>query len=208
MLNLFDSCIAPILLYGNEVWDPFMNFDWKRRDNTQIDKIHTQFLKRLLGVNISTTNVLIRTELGRHSLQEQILARNINYIKYIESKDPQALVKQSTNYEIRHIGKRNPLYSLLKKYLTHYGKHRSTRSQKLKFESYLTDVKNRKLRVIFTKYRLSDHCLMIEKGRHKRSSVPREECFCSFCPSTVENEIHFLTQCSAYKNRNELFNMI
>ena len=49
---------------------------------------------------------------------------------------------------------------------------------------------------------------MIEKGRHKRSVLPREERFCPFCPSTVENEIHFLTQCSAYKNRTELFNMI
>ena len=95
MLKLFDSCIAPILLYGSEVWAPFMNFDWKQWDSTQIEKIHTQFLKRLLGVNRSTTNVLIRSELGRHSLQEQILARNINYIKYIESKDPQTLVKLS-----------------------------------------------------------------------------------------------------------------
>ena len=49
---------------------------------------------------------------------------------------------------------------------------------------------------------------MIEKGWHKRALVPREERFCPFCPSTVENESHFLTQCSAYKNRNELFNMI
>ena len=73
---------------------------------------------------------------------------------------------------------------------------------------YLTDIKNRKLRITFTKYRLSDHCLMIEKCRHKRPSLPREERFCPFCPSTVENEIHFLTECSAYKNRKELFNMI
>ena len=43
---------------------------------------------------------------------------------------------------------------------------------------------------------------------HKRPVLPREERFCLFCPSIVENEIHFLTQCSAYKNRNELFNMI
>ena len=32
MLKLFDSCIAPILLYGSEVWAPFMNFDWKHWD--------------------------------------------------------------------------------------------------------------------------------------------------------------------------------
>ena len=79
---------------------------------------------------------------------------------------------------------------------------------RVKFESYLADIKNRNHRVTFTKYKLSDHCLMIEKGRHKRPVLPREERFCPFCSSTVENEIHFLTQCSAYKNRNELFNMI
>ena len=86
-----------------------MNLDWKQCDTTQL-------LKKLLGVNRSTTTVLIRSELGRHSLQEHTLARNINYIKYIESKDPQALVKQSANYEILHLVKRNSLYNLLKKY--------------------------------------------------------------------------------------------
>ena len=29
MLKLFDCCIAPILLYGSEVWAHFMNLDWK-----------------------------------------------------------------------------------------------------------------------------------------------------------------------------------
>ena len=91
MLKLFDSCVAPILLYGSEVWAPFMNFDWKHWGTTLIERRHTQFLKRLLGVNRSTTNVLVRIEVGRHSLQEQILARNINYIKYIESKYPHTL---------------------------------------------------------------------------------------------------------------------
>ena len=58
----------------------------------------------------------LRSEVGRHSLQEKILTRNINYIKYIDSKDPQALVKQSANYEILYVDKRNSLYSILKKY--------------------------------------------------------------------------------------------
>ena len=102
-------------LYGSEVWAPFTNFDWKHWDTTQIEKTHTQFLKRILGVNRFTTNVLVRSEVGRHSLQEKILTRNINYIKYIDSKDPQALVKQSANYEILYIDKRNSLYSILKK---------------------------------------------------------------------------------------------
>ena len=80
--------------------------------------------------------------------------------------------------------------------LTPCGKH--------KFESYLPDIKNRKYRVTFTKFRLSDHCLMIKKGRHKRPKIPREQRFCPFCPTKVEDENRFLMQCILYENRNEL----
>ena len=64
-----------------------------------IEKVHTQFLKRMLGVNYSTTNILIRRECGRNPLQENILNRNINYLKYIINKDDTTLVKQALNYE-------------------------------------------------------------------------------------------------------------
>ena len=204
MLKLFHCCIAQILLYGSEVWAPFMNLDWKKWDTTQIEKIHTQFLTRLKGVNRSTTNVLIRSEVGRHSLQEQILGRNINYIKYIENKDPSSFVQQAANYEILYIDERNS-YSLLKKYEHNLVNRNNSNEEirklskpklcniikeefntlwqtqvttfteaetytqfknRVKFESYLADIKNRNHRVTFTKYRLSDHCLMIEKGRH------------------------------------------
>ena len=97
---MFDTCIAPILLCGSEVWGPFLNSDWKSWETTQIEKIHTQFLKRILGVNRSTTNALVRCELGRHSLLEKITTRNINYIIYRENKNITALVKQAANYEI------------------------------------------------------------------------------------------------------------
>ena len=46
---------------------------------------------------------------------------------------------------------------------------------------------------------------MIEKGRHKRPKIPREQRFCPFCPTEVEDESHFLMQCILYENRNELF---
>ena len=46
---------------------------------------------------------------------------------------------------------------------------------------------------------------MMEKGRYKRPTTPREQRFCPTCPTLVENEVQFLTQCSAYANRNELF---
>ena len=231
MLKLFDASVTPILLYGSEVWEPFTNHDWKKWDTTQTEKIHTQFLKRLLGLNRSTTNLITRGELGRHSLQAQIVTRNINYIKYLEKKDPQTLVRQAANYELSHL-ERISFYSLFKKYEQDLNNHNIRTLSKYKirklineefdtqwlvqlstfpkadsyklfkkrveYENYLTDIKNRKRRVSFTKFRLSDHCLMIEKGRHIRPIIPRNERFCPFCPSSVEDEIHFLTTCPTY----------
>ena len=75
LLKLFDSCVSPILTYGSEIWAPYMDHDWSKWDATPIERVHTQFLKRVLGVNGSTTNVMARGELGRHSLQERILKK-------------------------------------------------------------------------------------------------------------------------------------
>ena len=92
MMRLFNSCVEPILTYGSEIWAPYMNHEWKKWDSTPIERVHTQFLKRVLGVNRSTTNVMIRAELGRHSIQERILKRNLQYIDYVANKEPSSLV--------------------------------------------------------------------------------------------------------------------
>ena len=100
ILKLFDACISPILLYRSEVWAPYLDTDLKKWDQTPIEKVHTQFLKRMLGVNYSSTNILVRRECGRNSLQEKILNRNINYIKYVVNKNSDSLVAQALTYEI------------------------------------------------------------------------------------------------------------
>ena len=99
-LKLFDSLIRPILLYASEVWEPFLNHDTAKWDYNVIEKIHMQFIKRILGVNRSTTNILVRGEVGRHSLQDEATRRNIRYAGYIHRKDQTALVKQAYNYEL------------------------------------------------------------------------------------------------------------
>ena len=57
--------ISPILLYGSEVWGPYYNFDFKKRGRCEVEKTHTQFLKRILGCDIHTSNIMNRGELGR-----------------------------------------------------------------------------------------------------------------------------------------------
>ena len=95
MQLIFDTCISPILLYGSEACCTFLDNDYKKWELSPIEKVHTQFLKRMLGVNYSTTNILLRRECGRNPLQENIPNRSINYLKYITNKNNNTLVKQA-----------------------------------------------------------------------------------------------------------------
>ena len=74
------------------------------------------------------------------------------------------------------------------------------------FENYLDEI-HVKERTALTKLRLSNHLLMIEKGRHL--NISRDQRFCPFCPNIIENEKHFLTRCPQYRHlREELFNQV
>ena len=57
-----------------------------------------------------------------------------------------------------------------------------------------------------TKFRLSNHELMIEKGRHLKLEINERNC--SFCNS-LEDELHFLIDCPTYAPlRCDLFNAV
>ncbi|KAG1932341.1 kinesin-like protein KIF13A [Pimephales promelas] len=75
-----------------------------------------------------------------------------------------------------------------------------------KLAPYLTDISNYGQRKILTKYRISDHSLCVETGRHKQSWRERELRVCLHCPDgAVEDELHFLTECSKYKNIRDAY---
>ena len=94
-LKLFDCVISPILLYCSEVWGAFHYTDYDRWDNNIIEKIHLSFCKHLLGVNRSTTNILVRGELGRFPLKNTIDNRCISFLRHIEESPPNSLVHLS-----------------------------------------------------------------------------------------------------------------
>jgi hypothetical protein len=53
-----------------------------------------------------------------------------------------------------------------------------------------------KQRQILTKYRLSDHNLAVETGRHRKTWLRREHRMCDHCQAEkVETEEHFLLHC-------------
>ena len=65
-------------------------------------------------------------------------------------------------------------------------------------ENYLHLIKNVEIRKQLTKFRISDHNLMIEKGRHE--GLHKSNRFCPFCVDKVEDEIHFMLKCPLYSN--------
>ena len=245
LLKIFDACIAPIIMYGCEVWAPYLNHEYSKWNTNIIERLHMQFLKRILGVNRSTTNDLVRAELGRVPLVSLALSRNINYIRNIKLKNNSILVKQAYNYECSVDKNRPNILSLTKTYEDNFkiflnedpltitrNKLRTTifclfnwiwqneiqkftKAEKyvqfktnLKYEKYLSTIKNRKHRVAYTKYRLSDHKLSIEQGRRKNPKIPRDLRICPLCQTEVENETHFLLKCKAYTDRNDFFDWI
>jgi exonuclease III len=79
-----------------------------------------------------------------------------------------------------------------------------------KFENYLNTTKNINHALALCRFRISSHNLRIETGRYTRPKTPPELRTCLHCSSqAVENEEHFLLQCSLYnKERLVLLNVV
>ena len=68
-------------------------------------------------------------------------------------------------------------------------------------ESYLTKIHNIIDLISMSKFRLSNHRLMIEKGRHNNLAVHNRKC--PFCLTHIEDETHFFVNCPIYRSIRE-----
>ena len=110
---------------------------------------------------------------------------------------------------------RTGIKQLQDKYITIW-REKLENSEKLRFyseiksnyeyENYLESVENISFRKELTKLRISNHNLLIERGRYCSPKLPREERLCSFCSECkLEDEKHFLLDCQFYnEDRNSL----
>ena len=64
-------------------------------------------------------------------------------------------------------------------------------------------MKNVSVRQQVTKFRLSDHRLAIETGRY--IGLLEEDRKCEFCPDRVEDEIHFLFECTLLEHLRQRY---
>ena len=54
-----------------------------------------------------------------------------------------------------------------------------------------------------SRFRMSNHTLMIEKGRHMRPQIERNNRNCFHCKDNIENESHFVISCPLYNAERE-----
>ena len=79
--EIFQSQIAPILLYGSEIWGSYMDLECATWNKNKIERVQTQFLKQILGCNYQTSNNMVRADTGSRPLINAIIKRFISYIK-------------------------------------------------------------------------------------------------------------------------------
>ena len=80
-IKIFKSQITPILLYGSEIWGAYGTYDFPKWDKTITERTHTQFLKRILGCDLHTPNLMVRGEVGERPLLIDIILRSTLYVK-------------------------------------------------------------------------------------------------------------------------------
>lgn len=262
MLQLYDKLVAPISIYGAEIWFPsnvkipdesqtsplFDFFDSCLSQKFPHEKIHTRFCKRLLGLHCKAMNLPTLAELGRFPISIRIVCQIIGFwIHITEVKDnsytkdvyDQALNQQSNygvlwhkfvKYMLVSLGMRHTwtnqstlsehrLKHAIQKQLEHIYKqfwiqrkskyasrlqfyNRITNNNAYRLEPYLISTKVKLYKQALCKLRVSAHNLHIERGRH--TNTPREDRKCTVC-GVVEDEIHFLDNCSKFHEQRRKF---
>ena len=94
-LKPFDSIITPILLYGSEIWGTYNYLSFEKWDKCEIEKVHLNFCKHILGVNRSTTNILVRGELGRYPLKLNVENRIKSFFDHVKKAPEDSLIYQA-----------------------------------------------------------------------------------------------------------------
>ena len=92
----------PLLLYGSEVWRAYEYNPTKKSEEwgkLTIETVQTQFIKRVIGVNKSTTNIMVHGETGRYPLTMFIRLRTVKFVKRIVSQTMYKLSQMAYEYE-------------------------------------------------------------------------------------------------------------
>ena len=97
-LQLFDALVRPVLSYACEVWAPIAG----AKALQQLEQVHKQFLRRLLGVPNSTCLKMLYAEFGRLPLEQFWWQQCMKYIERLHSMEDSRLCKLAFMAECRN----------------------------------------------------------------------------------------------------------
>ena len=213
-------------MYGSEVWGPYMNFDYTAWDKCKIEQVHVQYLKQILGCNFQTSNNMIRADTGSRPLINMVIKKFISYSKSIHSRKSvlcyDSVAFEGQNADLPNFCNFNNIFNLNSDNLVFKTKEQinkicienydrfwnnkileSTKAisfikykTRIALESHLDINLNFKYKTSLSRFRMSNHNLMIEKGRHL--NIDRNNRYCKFCKNKIEDEQHFLINCPLY----------
>ena len=205
---ILDNCTLSSIIYGFEAWGDITQF------SNKLSLIELDLLKTVLGVKSSTSTNIVYNELNRGNIIAKLLDRQKTFIEKIKLLKPEdAIVKCLWN---------NCENTTMYRYYNNiasdnYVKNKSDREKELERSSKPMDVRYRTIigineknciydsdvidskRIMLTRWRLSSFNLAIEKGRHSRPKIPREQRICLNC-KIIEDEHHVIFTCPLYNN--------
>ena len=204
--KVLDAALLSALTYGCE--------SWMSEDLKAMQPYYMGAIKTLLGVRKTTPNDLCLVETGYPSLKGFVKDKQVKFFsKLIEShrgydEDPfwrvwsmcraantpctryvtKLLEQDNHNLKLRDIEdvKRKVMNSEGSKFVTYKEMNPSLSVHSV----YNSDVFENQ-RISFSKFRLSSHDLLIEKGRWSRSPRDRRLCSCG----SVQTELHVISEC-------------
>ena len=266
--NLFDTLVKPILTYNSEIcfMDSYLKlFRAKLRaqkshtildecnfiDKNALEKVHLSFCKNILGTKKSSTNLGVRSELGRIPIESFIKSQTTLYLLRLNNDNLNPLLKEAFNLtkkldeeniyswytyaknvaneidfdtestvtctNLKEINRYKPIINNnIKDYynglisnkirnLTENNKihlYKILKQNENEMEYYLSHP-DKNIRQYFVKFRISEHKLLIEKGRYLK--IPRNKRLCTNC-NEIDNEFHFFFNCEINNSvRNMLY---
>ena len=205
-LLVLDNCIFSSILYAVETWGDIICIEKKLR------KIEQKALKAVLKVKKGTSTDLIYNELKRPDIISKIkdMQKKI-YHRVLNLNDHDALVKSflhlckdttiiqyysslsTTNKKDNIRDREQRILQSDSSMLQYYASIINVEQKCAIYNNFIDDRK----RAIITRWRLSNHKLLIETGRYCIPPIPREDRKCSFC-HVLEDELHVIYICPEF----------
>jgi hypothetical protein len=153
-------------------------------------------------------NSLLRSAFIEDKKLNKSLNKTLNSIKQKFELSPLDISDRDFKYHLFNFFERKTLkqFQNIRKNKTGKLHFLSNIPRIFKLQNYLEFPLSKEHRSFLTKIRISAHSLNIETGRY--NSTPREQRLCKFCPSSVEDEKHFILHYPKYQNIRNSYNTL